>query len=257
MSCQEVHHGRLLGILLAIVLGSACSLAQQAICSSTIGEVPRVLGSSAGQKLGLTTTELAQLRKVVPKGRLLRLAVRLSEDQYVLLYENDNFFSPDANLLLARDGSVDTKFAMSSLPLKPREDLDVEWRKSFDAFEYAHSCTNDMQFIFLSFQAGNAGGTFVAVVQDAKGKVSIVPLGDVAQGRLLISDSNPSLVQLWDVASKDSTLCTGCPKHYAVTDIDLSSGTRSVKAEKTTKRTYDGDEFQNHPLRFAAVGPAN
>ena len=70
------------------------------------------------------------------------------------------------------------------------------------------------------------------------------------RGRLLISTSNPNIVRMWNVATQDSTLCTGCPKHYTVTSIDLSRGTRSVSREETTNRTYDGDEFQDHPLEF-------
>jgi len=238
---------------LAIILCVGVSFAEESVCSSSIAAIPILVGPKVAQKLGITLQELGQLKKFVPKHRVIRLVLRLSDRQYVLLHENydseessDKLIEPDAHILIIRDGNLSSDFAMSSLADRSADS--IEWMKSMHGVEYARTCGNTAQFIYLGFGTGQ-GGFFVAIAQ-SDAKTTILPLGSASQGHLLISASTPSLTELWSVLPRDGTLCTGCPKHYTVTTIDLSSGTRSVKAERATKRKYFFEEFEFHEMKF-------
>lgn len=220
-------------------------------CSAKVADIPRSLGPKSAHELGITTQELHQVKKFVPANRVVRLALRLSSDQYVLLYENDNRDrvedNADAHILLFRDGHLASDFAMSSTAHKSADSL--EWTKSLHGVEYARACREKSQFVYLGFGTGTQGSFFV-VVSQREATTTIVPLGDAAQGHLLISASAPNVAELWTVAPQDGTLCTGCPKHYVVTTFNVSAGNRSVEAERTTQQTYFFEEFEFYLMKF-------
>ena len=221
-----------LGLTLAILLGGGVSSAEEPICSAKIADIPELIGPNAAHKLGITIPELRKLKEFVPPNKFARLVLRLSGAQYLLLYENDNRDrvedEADAHILLIHDGHLDSDFAMKSLAHKSADSL--EWMESLHGVEYANACRDASQFIYLAFGTGMQGTFFVAIAR-RETTATIVPLGEAAQGHLLISASAPNLAELWSVTPRDGTLCTGCPKHYVVTTIDLSDGSRSVRAE--------------------------
>jgi hypothetical protein len=241
----------LLLVAVTATMSGVCS-AQDASCVANIGKIPSdQIRPKTAAKLGVEPQVFARLNTVVPRGQVLRFVTRLSTREYALLYESADRDKPDTHILVWADGRVVVRFAMRNLPLRYGFEDERDWLRGFTAFQYARLCAAVGQRLYINLEAGNRGGFFVAVLETRNGPV-ILPIGDVSQGRMVISRTEPNVAEVWSVSERDGTLCTGCPKRYTVTTLDLSSGTPVVKAKRTTKRISSGnDEFQNNPFLFA------